>query len=307
MRPANESPLSRRSYPAGQTSAFVMKALLKHLDANKGRGVAEQWLKSIHVERDDLDDETRPMPLTTLHRALQRFSELTSREAIGEIWDKLIAPDNLGVWMRVLRGTIVPADAFSRLDSSDSEYGRTTRWETIENACRLLARAGPHRPRSGARGGRLSGPGAGRRAGLGAGALRLWPRSGDRARREHRDGERHRAGVRGALVGPDGEAHGPIGAAMGLGLGAIALLTHPSLATGGIALAAGCAGALIGMAVARERLRHAETSAQTSRVHALERSFSSRRTANRRGRSWKGRLSPASTASGVGWARARPA
>ena len=51
-----------------------MKALLKHLDAVKGRVASEQWLKTIHVQRDDLDDETRPMPLTTLHRALQAFA-----------------------------------------------------------------------------------------------------------------------------------------------------------------------------------------------------------------------------------------
>ena len=130
--PASESPLNRRSYPSGQTSAFVMKALLKYLDTAKGRPASDQWLKGIHVQRDDLYDETRPHPLTTRHRALQRFAELASREAIGDIWSYLIAPDNLGVWMRILRGTIVPADAFARLDSSDSEYGRTTRWETID-------------------------------------------------------------------------------------------------------------------------------------------------------------------------------
>ena len=107
MRSALETPLSRRSYPSGQTSAFVMKALLKYLDANKGKAVSEQWLKSIHALRDDLEDETRAMPLTTLHRALQRFAEAASREAIGEMWNHLIAPDNLGVWMRILRGTIV--------------------------------------------------------------------------------------------------------------------------------------------------------------------------------------------------------
>src|SRR5262249_25169525 len=33
-----------------------------------------------------------------------------------------------------LRGTNAPEEAFPRLDGSDSEYGRTTRWETVEAA-----------------------------------------------------------------------------------------------------------------------------------------------------------------------------
>jgi hypothetical protein len=35
------------------------------------------------------------------------------------------------VWARVLRGTRSPEEAFARIDSSDSEHGRSTRWETI--------------------------------------------------------------------------------------------------------------------------------------------------------------------------------
>src|SRR5690349_17967628 len=34
--------------------------------------------------------------------------------------------------MRVLRGTSAPEHAFPRIDGTDSEYGRTARWETLE-------------------------------------------------------------------------------------------------------------------------------------------------------------------------------
>ena len=273
MRSAHETPLSRRSYPAGQTSAFVMKALLKYLDANKGRGVSEQWLKAIHVLRDDLDDETRPMPLTTLHRALQRFSDAASREAIAEMWSHLIAPDNLGVWMRILRGTIVPADAFSRLDSSDSEYGRTTRWETIET------RTGFWRGRV-----HIAHDPAMEEDGLLA-LARVAELASVPALFGYGRGEVSAKGVNTSTVSdvaqefevrwfvPTVRRTGPIGAAVGLGVAAIPFLVHPTLAAGGLTLGATCAGALVGMAVARERLRQTEASAQLARVHALERSI----------------------------------
>jgi hypothetical protein len=267
------SPLNRRSYPAGQTSAFVMKALLKFLDAQKGRAASEQWLKAIHVERDDLDDETRPMPLTTLHRALQRFAEAVSRDAIGEVWNHLIAPDNLGVWMRILRGTIVPADAFGRLDSSDSEYGRTTRWETIDSRLgfwrgRVHIAHDPVLEEDGllalARVAELGAVPA--LFGYGRGAVIARGVSTSTQSDVAQEFE-----VRWSV--PSAKRTGPIGAAIGAAVSLLPLLSHPSLAAAGLAAGATCGGALIGMAVARERLRHAETSAQTSRVHALERSI----------------------------------
>jgi len=50
--------------------------------------------------------------------ALAAFAEATSRSGIRALWPRLIAPYNLGVWMRVLRGTTTPAEAFTRLDSA---------------------------------------------------------------------------------------------------------------------------------------------------------------------------------------------
>jgi serine/threonine-protein kinase len=250
-----------------------MKAILVHLDGLKGKSVAEQWLKAIRVERDDLEDETRAMPLTTLHRALQRFTEVASREAIGDIWDKLIAPDNLGVWMRVLRGTIVPADAFSRLDSSDSEYGRTTRWETIET------RPGFWRGRV-----HIAHDPALEEDGL-LSAARVAELAAVPALFGYGRGEVSARGVTTASASdvaqefevrwsvPTAKRTAPIGAAIGLAVAGLPLFVHPSLATTLVALGGACAGTLLGTAVARERLRHAETSAQTSRVHALERNI----------------------------------
>src|SRR5580692_7850332 len=98
----------------------------------KGATTADGWLRGVHLVRDDLTDETRMVPLATLHRALVSFSAIASRDAIPRASRLLIAPDALGVWVRVLRGTTAPGEAFARLDTTDSQYGRTTRWESLE-------------------------------------------------------------------------------------------------------------------------------------------------------------------------------
>jgi serine/threonine-protein kinase len=122
--------VNRTSFPAGQVSASFVKAILMQLDAGEGAAAADAWLRAIHMLRDDLDDETRLIPLLTLHDALVAFVETRSREALSGTWRWLIAPENLGTWVRVLRGTNSPTDAFARLDATDSEYTRSVRWET---------------------------------------------------------------------------------------------------------------------------------------------------------------------------------
>src|ERR1019366_6724589 len=122
----------------------MFKALLKYLDATLGPAAGDAWLKATRMTRDDLEDETRPLPVAALHSALKEFVVATSRDAIQEAWPYLLVPDNLGTWMRVLRGTTTPVDAFRRLDAGDGEYGRTTRWETLSAASAGLWRGRVH-------------------------------------------------------------------------------------------------------------------------------------------------------------------
>lgn len=122
--------MNRTSFPGGQVSACFVKALLLYLEKERGPAAADRWLKAIRMLRDDLEDETRGLPLLAHHTALARFVEVASRDAISETWRYVIGLENLAFWMRILRGTHDPLDAFGRLDASDSDYGRTTRWST---------------------------------------------------------------------------------------------------------------------------------------------------------------------------------
>ena len=105
----------RHTFPTGQTSASKIKALLLCLEAKRGAKAADAWLSSVRLDRADLEDETRLLPLVALHSALEAFvKELP--EGMSAIGPYLVAPDNLGVWARVLRGTRAPQEAFGRID-----------------------------------------------------------------------------------------------------------------------------------------------------------------------------------------------
>jgi hypothetical protein len=268
--------MNRRNFPTGQASTAMIKALLRSMTVDKGTSAADAWLRSIRMGRDDLEDETRMLPLPTLHHALVTFAELSSREAIARVTRYLIEPDNLGVWVRVLRGTSAPVEAFARLDAVESEYGRTTRWETI------ATRPGWWRGRvSIAHDPSLEEDGLLRLARLAELAavpeLFGWPHAVARATTEATS--RASAAVQEYEVAwsvPDARVSGAFGAAIGVAVGASSLLLHPAsmLIDLVMALVAGMAGALVGAIRSRERLRRAETQAQALRVHALERSLS---------------------------------
>jgi hypothetical protein len=270
--------MNRRTFPTGQASTAMLKALLRTLMAEQGPAQADAWLRSIRMVRDDLDDETRLVPLPTVHRALVVFAELASRDAIPRAWKHLIAPDILGVWVRVLRGTTEPSEAFARLDSTDSQYGRTTRWETTGTRRGwwrghvtighdpLLEEDGLLR--------------LGRLAELAA-VPALFGYS-DAVARSLPAGPAPAAGVvqdfEVVWSVPNATISGGVGATVGLLLGSAPLVARFSAFEYGAILAAVAAGVggLAGVVRARDQLSRAESHAQQTRVHALERSLSLR-------------------------------
>jgi serine/threonine-protein kinase len=268
--------MNHRSFPAGQASTAMLKALSRALLSEKGASVADAWLRSIRMVRSDLDDETRPVPIPTLHRALVVFAEVASRDAILRAAKYLVAPDVMGVWVRVLRGTTGPTEAFARLDAVDSQYGRTTRWETTAArrdwwSGRVSIAHDPALESDGLLG--LS-----RLAELAAvPALFGYSNAVPRA-----VGELSPRG--GALVQeyevrwpvPDVRMSASVGALAGASLGAVPLGLHVVAMDLGVVVAAvSCVtGALAGIVRARDRIRHAEGEAQQLRVLALERSLS---------------------------------
>jgi serine/threonine protein kinase len=267
----------RHTYPNGQASASKIKALLLCLEAKKGRKVADAWLTKLRLARTDLDDETHVLPLGALRDALEAFvAEIP--EGLGELAPYLVVPDNLGVWARVLRGTRAPEDAFARIDSNDSEHGRTTRWETSE------ARAGSWRGRV-----HIAHDPALEKDGLLASARAvelavvpmLFGYAQGTVTRGPATDEAQEFEVRWTV--PTTARGVVMGAGAGVVLGVAALAPHPT-ALGAIAslvlpalLGAG------GYAWAQGRVRRVDSAAQAMRVSALERSLALRESEGRSG------------------------
>lgn len=255
------------SFPAGQVLAALPKALLLYLDA-RGAGAADEWLRTCRLRRDDLADETRTLPVITLRSALDAFVKVASREEIESSWPHLVARDNLGAWARVLRGAANPSQAFSRLDGSESEYARSTRWETLD------ARRGfwrgrvliTHNPAI-EEGGLL--------ALMRAAELRAVP-----ALYGHRPTDVRAEGVvahEASTLAQTYEVRWRTVPSKTIVLGATlvgAVVSSPIAASHPLAAgAAVAAGAVLGLAGARDRARRVESQAQDTRVLVLERSL----------------------------------
>ncbi|HEX3771816.1 MAG TPA: serine/threonine-protein kinase [Polyangiaceae bacterium] len=276
--------MNRRSFPTGQSSIGLLKALHRLLVAEKGATASDAWLRSIRMVGADFADETRMIPLPAIHRGLAAFADIATREAIPTAWRYLVAPDSLGVWVRVLRGTTEPAEAFARLDAVDSQYGGTTRWETSASERgrwrgKLTIAHDPSLETDGLL--RLA-----RLAELTAvpalfgypGATAKMIRADDGAAPAQSLSQEYEV----AWSVHDASRTGMIGGAVGLAVGAVPLLAHVGLPTH-IATTAVCTviagittttGALVGVMRAREQLRRAESHAQQTRVLALERNLS---------------------------------
>lgn len=267
----------RHTFPTGQTSASKIKALLLCLEAKRGAKAADAWLEDLRLGRADLDDETRLLPLGALHSALEAFlKELP--EGMNALGPYLVAPDNLGVWARVLRGTRAPEDAFGRIDSSDSEHGRTTRWETAESRpgyWRGVVRIG-HDPSL-------------EKDGLLAKARKVelavvptlfgFPPAEVTAKASTDESQEYE--VRWAL--PTTIRGVTTGAAVGVAIGGVALTMQPTMVGALVALVSPLALGAIGLGWARDRLRRIDAGAQSTRVHALERSLALRDTEGKSG------------------------
>lgn len=265
----------RHTFPSGHTSASKIKALLMCLEDKKGAAAADAWLEKIRLSRGDLEDETRLLPLGLLRSALVAFLEELP-DGLPDVAPYLVAQENLGVWARVLRGTRKPEDGFGRLDSSESEHGRTTRWETIE------ARPGYWRGRV-----RIAHDPALETDGVLARGREIelavvpmlfgYPRAAVTMTSTSEESQEFEA--RWGLPKPGTNV--VVGAVSGAAAGALALAAHPSVLSAIIALAAPVVGAGLGVAWTRDRTRRIESGAQAMRVSALERSLALRETEDR--------------------------
>ncbi|MCS6901774.1 MAG: serine/threonine-protein kinase [Myxococcales bacterium] len=273
--------MHRSSFPAGETSISRIKTLILHLQITRSQLDADALLSALQLSREDLEDETRPVGVALWHRAAELFVERHGRDALVETWPGVLAPENLGVWTRVLRGAESPQDAFRQIDGMGTEEFRVARWETLESSpTRWRGRINlTHDPRF-ERDGLL---GLARAAelraipamfGLPPGKVTLLDSS-----------SRSMAGRTGALGqeytvtwSPQTYRELPFTGAAGLLAGASAALHTPLMGAIGAGLGLGL-GLLTGVLLHRDRVNRARGQAQHYRLRTLERSSQIRESA----------------------------
>ena len=119
---------------SAKTTASRLKALLLHTQARHGRAEADALLLKLRLDREDLEDETRLVSVQLWHRGLVAFASRFGRDEIRSIMPAIVAPENLGVWTRVLRGAETPTSAFLQLTQHGGDAGPTERWSTLRSS-----------------------------------------------------------------------------------------------------------------------------------------------------------------------------
>ena len=246
------------------------------LERSRGRAEADALLGAVKLSRADIESETRAIGVAVWHRAVEAFAGRWGRDTLLDTWTGVIDPSNLGVWMRVLRGTTDPEGALRQLDGLGGDEIRTSRWETVRaSAGRWHGRVFlTHDPRF-ERDGLLT---LARQAELRAiPALFGYPPAQVSTLSTTRTTFATRTGAAGqeflVVWGADRQRReAPYAAAAGAAIGATAFLHSPLV---GAAATAACAvaGALAGVGWSRDRQRRTEALAQNFRIRALERSM----------------------------------
>ncbi len=124
--------LFRPSFAGTETTVSRLKSLYLYVREAHGPEKADELLSKLELSADDLANETRPVTMALWLAALELFDKDYKGELL-ETWRGVIHPENLGVWMRVLRGVTEPEGAFKQLDGLGSDEVRTGRWETSES------------------------------------------------------------------------------------------------------------------------------------------------------------------------------
>jgi hypothetical protein len=241
----------------------------------KDRTAAAAFIREVGIDAEYLQDETRPIPVATWHKALLAFVERFGRDAIRDTWTGVIDPENLGVWTRVLRGTHGPEEALGQLEMLGGDELKTSRWEVLDVKPgawhgRVVLSHDPSLEKDGlcglARAAELVGVPA--IFGFGPGTVAVLPsRSSQTLTRAGKLAEEY------LLQWKVPEARRAAFIALGSAALSAPIMLNASATVGaGIVVAAGAIGGALGVAWQTSRQRRAESHAQMSRIRALERS-----------------------------------
>jgi serine/threonine-protein kinase len=268
--------MAQVKYPPGDTTASRIKSLVLWIRRARDRAAADAFMREIRIDSEYLEDETRPLPVARWHKALVAFAAKFGQAAIRETWTGIVDPENLGVWTRVLRGTVDPEGALEQLDTLGGEELKTWRWERVESRPghwhgRVILSHDPQFERDGlcaqARAAELMGVPA--MFGYGPGSVEIVPTKTKGAVSVRAAGLTEEYILKWEV--PDAKR----GTLLAVGAAVAAspvLLFERSIVGAAVMLGGAAVAGLIGTAWQAGQLRRAESHAQLNRIRALERS-----------------------------------
>jgi serine/threonine-protein kinase len=268
--------MARVTYPPGDITASRIKSLVLWVRKARDRAAADALIRETALDAEYLKDETRPVPVTTWHRALTAFASKFDRATIRETWTGVIDTENLGVWTRVLRGTADPIDAFGQLDALGGDEMKTSRWEKIAARPgfwhgRVILSHDPAVERDGlcalARAAELSAVPA--LFGFGQGSVQILPSKSSTPVSARTGAIAEEYIIRWSVPDARRALFITFGSAA---IASPALFLEPGVLGAAAVLGAGAVGGMLGAAWQGSRQRRAESHAQMNRIRALERS-----------------------------------
>jgi len=234
----------------------------------EGPAAADAFLLGMRLDREFLADETRLVPFELWHGALVRFASRWGQQSILDTVRAVVHPENLGVWTHVIRGAGDVASAFQKLDHFGGEQGWTERWKTSE--------AGPGHWRGSLHSSPDEADGLcalARQAELSALPL-LFGLSPARVRMLREIATAGARELEFEVVWSEPSARRPVLVGSIVGAAALGIATALTSPSSSVVLAAGLGGlvgALVGLVLGREVTRRVDSTAQLTRIQALER------------------------------------
>jgi serine/threonine-protein kinase len=98
----------------------------------RGQAAAQEFIARAGMNPELVDDESRVVPFELWCRALDEFERLCGPDALENTAPHFVHRENLGVWMRVLRGAASISDAYRQLEFCGVEFRAKSDWTTFE-------------------------------------------------------------------------------------------------------------------------------------------------------------------------------
>jgi hypothetical protein len=131
---SSSSELSTRSPHGGKEEirASVLQTYLLRLRSEEGQEAVADWLDAAGIDARTVDNETGWLSVGAAKRALRAIHARWGEDGLTDRGEWVTHPDALGTWVRMLRESKAPIDAYRYLAAHAREITRVGTWEMAD-------------------------------------------------------------------------------------------------------------------------------------------------------------------------------